>query len=81
MIIADLEHLELMPQNQKISRYSPLGGQGFSVYAPWVDLRGVVKAFSTPSALVMGFSGGVIAGDYAYLNVIQAGYVYAMSPV
>lgn len=81
MIITDLEHLELMAQNQKIPNYSPFGGQGFIVYNPWINLNGVVKASSTPSTLSMVFSGSVIASDYASLNVIQAGYVYAMSPV
>lgn len=81
MIITDLEHLELMAQNQKNPNYSLLEGQGFIVNTPSINLRGVVRAFSNPSALVMGFSGNVIAGDYAYLNVIQAGYVYGMSPV
>lgn len=81
MIITDLEHLELMPQNHKITNSSPLGGQGFIVHNPWINLSGVVQASSTPSTLLMGFSGSVIASDYASLNVIQAGYVYAMSPV
>lgn len=81
MIITDLEHLELMAQNQKIPNYSPLGGQGFTFNGPWINLSGVVKASSTPSTLSMIFSGSVIASDYASLNVIQAGYVYAMSPV
>ncbi|GCL60640.1 hypothetical protein [Microcystis aeruginosa] len=81
MIITDLEHLEFMAQNQRIPNYSPFGGQGFIVHNPWINLSGVVKASSTPSTLSMVFSGSVIASDYAYLNVIQAGYVYAMSPV
>jgi hypothetical protein len=29
----------------------------------------------------MGISGGEKDGEYAYLNVIQAGYIYTMSPV
>ncbi len=76
MIISDLETLETVHPNRCFDSYGIQGANnGFTIMQPTIDLDSLVAAFNQPLSLVMGFSGEVDAGDFAFLQVNQRAVV------
>lgn len=81
MIIDDLEHLKFISENNEFESACILGSAGITIAPPVINLVALVKAYSFPTGVDLGFLGNVNASEFSLLKVFSNVYVRAISPL